>query len=140
MLAMLLILRSQPQAEDGTVVAIESSFGGLMPAKKTLKRARRARLTKKVVAIGLLKARRAGVKLGAAKFASRSAARRRKAAFLRAKAVRLALKRVAVRKALRSQARGAGSRRRALAKRIVVRRALRRTVRRIAARRRTAMA
>jgi hypothetical protein len=134
---MLLILRSQPQAEDGTVVAIQSSFGGLMPAKKTLKRARRARLTKKVVAIGLLKARRAGVKLGAAKFVSRSAARRRRAAFLRAKAVRLALKRasrrVAVRKALRSQARGAGSRRRALAKRIVVRRALRRSARRIAA-------
>ena len=45
MVVMLPILRSQPQAEDGTVVAIQSSFGGLMPAKKTLKRARRARST-----------------------------------------------------------------------------------------------
>ena len=100
-----------------------------------------ARSTKQAIAIGLSKARRAGVKLGApprgskattrrsAKSASSAGGRRRKPSPRRAKAVRRALKRegrsAASRKALRRQARSAARRRPASARRASARRAAR---------------
>jgi hypothetical protein len=101
-----------------------------------------ARSTKQAIAIGLSKARRAGVKLGAppasartktkqsAKYASRAGAHgRRGASPRRARAVRRALKRegrsAASRKALARQARSASRRRSRAARSAAARRAVR---------------
>jgi uncharacterized protein DUF6496 len=145
-------------------------LGGLMPEKETLRRARRdkrqgaasstqagefvreemhhiregkhgAKNTKQAIAIGLSKARRAGVKLGAppagskrstrqsAKSASRAAGSRRKPSARRSRAVRRALKheghRAASRQALRRQARSAARRRPASARSAAARKAAR---------------
>lgn len=145
-------------------------FGGVMPEKETLRRARRdkrrgkssstqagefvreemhhiregkhgARSTKQAIAIGLSKARRAGVKLSApprgskastkrsATYARRAAARHRKISTRRSKAVRRALRRESRRaatvKALRRQARTAARRRTAAARHRSAKRAAR---------------
>jgi uncharacterized protein DUF6496 len=141
-----------------------------MPEKETLQRARRdkrqgkasstqagafvreemhhiregqhgARSTKQAIAIGLSKARRAGVKLGSpprgskprtrqsAKYASRAAGKHKKPSARRSKAVRRALKRegrkAASRKSLSRQARSAARRRPASARRAAARSAAR---------------
>src|SRR5215470_8053957 len=100
-----------------------------------------ARSTKQAIAIGLSKARRAGVKLGApprgskastkrsAASARRAAAHRRKVSARRSRAVRRALRRetrrAATRTALRRQARSAARRRTAAARRASARHAAR---------------
>ena len=162
-----------------------------MPEKETLRRARRAksrgkssstqaaefvreelrhiregkhgaRSTRQAIAIGLLKARGAGVKLGAPPRRSkastrrkvaavrRAAARRRKLSARRSTAVRRVLRResrrVATRKALRRRALAAARRRTAAARRLSARRVARtrrrvaRTIRRVARTRRRARA
>ena len=99
-----------------------------------------ARSTKQAIAIGLSKARRAGVKLpppkrGSAKTrqsaasASRAAGRRARPSVARARAARRALRRegrtAASRKALSRQAKGAARRRSAASRRAAARRAVR---------------
>lgn len=149
--------------------SVQIGKGGPMPEKETLRRARRdkrqgkapstqagefvreeihhiregkhgARSTKQAIAIGLSKARRAGVKLPtprrakaatkrSATTARRAAGRRTRSSPRRSRAVRAALKRerrsVASRKALSRQAKSAARRRPASARRATARRAAR---------------